>query len=153
MGVQSSYEGPLDGSLYARVVKRSGEQESSSGDCGRRQVINSPHTVSMDSGISSAGNGLQRCTEYATSSAGHANPTNNLLAGGTSELDRLLDDMLMTVRDIPDLGQEIPYHARMDSRPFTYGHLSSPGLVRKATPPPARASPAPPPTSPDFHEG
>ncbi|XP_066902260.1 tensin-2 isoform X3 [Halyomorpha halys] len=59
------------------------------------------------------------------------------------ELDKLLSDMLLTVRDIPD--PDIPYHARLDSRPFTYGGLASPSLVRKASPQQQ--------ASPDFHEG
>ncbi|KAL1123684.1 hypothetical protein AAG570_001457 [Ranatra chinensis] len=178
--------GPLDGSLYATVVKKSatcpgtaGVPASSTGG----GVINSPHTVSMDSGISSAGNGLHHQPPHH-----RHGPRAPAAAPGTAELDRLLDDMLMTVRDIPDLGgdESIPYHARQDSRPFTYGHLASPGLVRKAATPPPVAAPglsplaAPglsptaassplatpqrppsgdetpsraPPTSPDFHEG
>lgn len=61
------------------------------------------------------------------------------------ELDKLLSDMLLTVRDIPD--PDIPYHARLDSRPFTYGGLASPSLVRKASPQQQQQA------SPDFHEG
>ncbi|KAJ9595365.1 hypothetical protein L9F63_027250, partial [Diploptera punctata] len=85
-------------------------------------------------------------------------------------LDELLNDMLLTVENIPDLpptcgnippakqlnngygandtsapgddtetDDNIPYHARQDSRPFTYGMLqmhpglASPSLVRKAS--------------------
>uniref|UniRef100_A0A1B6CBI1 SH2 domain-containing protein n=1 Tax=Clastoptera arizonana TaxID=38151 RepID=A0A1B6CBI1_9HEMI len=77
--------------------------------------------------------------------------------------------------------EDIPYHARQDSRPFTYGSvpagetmlraqagLSSPSLVRKASfksDPPVNGTVSPPPReirrstsnhsvpSPDFHEG
>lgn len=84
------------------------------------------------------------------------------------ELDELLSDMMLTVQSMPDpkpsqqsiststalnidnvkyIDEEdeknIPYHARQDSRPFTYGvnstmieeskKLSSPSLVRKAS--------------------
>lgn len=83
------------------------------------------------------------------------------------ELDELLSDMMLTVQSIPDLKPQqrpaaddafglenvryideeeeknIPYHARQDSRPFSYGvnsnmigdtkGLSSPSLVRKAS--------------------
>ncbi|XP_024082728.1 tensin isoform X3 [Cimex lectularius] len=103
--------GPLDGSLYATVAKK-------------EEVIASPHTVSMDSGISSAGNGL--------ASQGPCLDQHR-------ELDKLLSEMLMTVRDI----EEVPYHARTDSRPFSYG-LASPRLVRKLS------NDRP---SPVFHEG
>lgn len=71
------------------------------------------------------------------------------------ELDELLSDMMLTVQSIPDYkptdditfideeDKNIPYHARQDSRPFSYGvnstmigdskKLSSPSLVRKAS--------------------
>lgn len=82
------------------------------------------------------------------------------------ELDELVSDMMLTVQSIPDLkpsatsdnnfgldnvryiddeeDKNIPYHARQDSRPFSYGvnsntmiadskGLSSPSLVRKAS--------------------
>lgn len=84
------------------------------------------------------------------------------------ELDELLTDMMLTVQSIPDVkprhspsanditfnidnvryideeeDKNIPYHARQDSRPFSYGvnsnmiseskGLSSPSLVRKAS--------------------
>lgn len=117
-------------------------------------VISSVHTASMDSGISSAGNGLlQPAPDHHRA------------------LDELLSDMLLTVESIPDppavenrtvrsaeldssrttrgADHDIPYHARQDSRPFTYGSvptpspsgdmlraqsgLSSPSLVRKAS--------------------
>lgn len=110
--------GPLDGSLYATVSKK-------------EEVIASPHTVSMDSGISSAGNGL--------------NATQGPSLDQHRELDKLLSEMLMTVRDIED----VPYHARTDSRPFSYG-LASPGLVRKFGNGTGPGSDRP---SPVFHEG
>lgn len=86
----------------------------------------------MDSGISSAGR--------------RAAPS------PPDELDALLGDMLRTVSALPDLPHshsdrptDIPYHARADSAPFTYGapglrpgmlrasnRLASPDLVRRA---------------------
>lgn len=128
----------------------------------------------MDSGISSAGNGLQNHTN-----ASNASSTSPAPAAGSVDshraLDELLREMLVTVENIPDVvpptltrssslaaprgspppalehiafiddPEEIPYHARTDSRPFTYGAapgpemlrgqtgLSSPSLVRKAS--------------------
>uniref|UniRef100_A0A146LA02 Tensin n=2 Tax=Lygus hesperus TaxID=30085 RepID=A0A146LA02_LYGHE len=112
--------GPLDGSLYATVSKK-------------EEVIASPHTVSMDSGISSAGNGL--------------NATQGPSLDQHRELDKLLSEMLMTVRDIED----VPYHARTDSRPFSYG-LASPRLVRKLGNGTGTGNGSDRP-SPVFHEG
>lgn len=164
--------GPLDGSLYATVRTKKNEEGSSpaggsggSGTSGTQggaaPIISSVHTVSMDSGISSAGNGL--LSQPSASYPDHHR-----------QLDELLSDMLLTVENIPDLKTElggsggsggsgggadsvdcgpsrgpdldIPYHARQDSRPFTYGSvpapsdmlraqsgLSSPSLVRKAS--------------------
>lgn len=114
--------GPLDGSIYARVV---------------RGGPSSPLSASMDSGISSAGR--------------RAAPS------PPDELDALLGDMLRTVSALPDAPAppppqsqasrqpDIPYHARADSAPFTYGapgvrpgmlraphRLASPELVRRA---------------------
>lgn len=110
--------GPLDGSIYATVV-RTGPA--------------SPLSASMDSGISSAGR--------------RAAPS------PPDELDALLGDMLRTVSALPDppaqspvnRAPDIPYHARTDSAPFTYGapglkpgmlrashRLASPELVRRA---------------------
>lgn len=89
----------------------------------------------MDSGISSAGR--------------RAAPS------PPDELDALLGDMLRTVSALPDpppaaqshadRAPDIPYHARSDSAPFTYGapglrpgmlrapnRLASPELVRRA---------------------
>lgn len=113
--------GPLDGSIYATVVRAGGPA--------------SPLSASMDSGISSAGR--------------RAAPS------PPDELDALLGDMLRTVSALPDPPPErqsraarqpdIPYHARTDSAPFTYGapglrpgmlrapnRLASPELVRRA---------------------
>lgn len=163
--------GPLDGSLYATVRNKKQEAEVEAGPSnsspgtnvgGGTAVISSVHTVSMDSGISSAGNGL--LNQPTPSYPDHHRA-----------LDELLNDMLLTVENIPDLkldlgsphsvqcdraqssvdtrpsrgsdpDQDIPYHARQDSRPFTYGSvptgdtmlraqagLSSPSLVRKAS--------------------
>ncbi|XP_012546536.2 tensin-1 isoform X3 [Bombyx mori] len=112
--------GPLDGSIYARVVRGGGGGPSP------------PLSASMDSGISSAGR--------------RAAPS------PPDELDALLGDMLRTVSALPDLPHshsdrptDIPYHARADSAPFTYGapglrpgmlrasnRLASPDLVRRA---------------------
>lgn len=120
--------GPLDGSIYATVVRPDGGGPSS------------PLSASMDSGISSAGR--------------RAAPS------PPDELDALLGDMLRTVSALPDpppaphtpqpqsqadRGPDIPYHARADSAPFTYGapglrpgmlrasnRLASPELVRRA---------------------
>lgn len=155
--------GPLDGSIYATVRGKKSPGEQSQG--GNGVVISSVHTVSMDSGISSAGNGLLNQPAPAT----HSSYPDHHRA-----LDELLTDMLLTVENIPDLPEpvavvgsaeaardrdavdcrpartadhDIPYHARQDSRPFTYGSvpsgsgemlrsqsgLSSPSLVRKAS--------------------
>ncbi|CAB3250004.1 unnamed protein product [Arctia plantaginis] len=120
--------GPLDGSIYATVVRAGGGGPSS------------PLSASMDSGISSAGR--------------RAAPS------PPDELDALLGDMLRTVSALPDpppapltpqpqshadRPPDIPYHARADSAPFTYGapglrpgmlrasnRLASPELVRRA---------------------
>ncbi|XP_048483378.1 tensin-2 isoform X2 [Plutella xylostella] len=97
--------GPLDGSIYATVVRAGG-------------VPSSPLSASMDSGISSAGR--------------RAAPS------PPDELDALLGDMLRTVSALPDAPQsragrqpDIPYHARADSAPFTYGTAGlSPGMLR-----------------------
>ncbi|KAJ8729425.1 hypothetical protein PYW08_001006 [Mythimna loreyi] len=112
--------GPLDGSIYATVVRAGGGPSS-------------PLSASMDSGISSAGR--------------RAAPS------PPDELDALLGDMLRTVSALPDpppqshtdRPPDIPYHARADSAPFTYGapglrpgmlrapnRLASPELVRRA---------------------
>lgn len=148
-GEVSHTYGPLDGSLYATVRHKKGASE------GAGAVISSVHTVSMDSGISSAGNGLLNQPTVAAHRA----------------LDELLSDMLMTVENIPDLPPEarapdIPYHARQDSEPFTYGSvgpgdmlrpqsgLSSPSLVRKTIPRRSNSSHSVPTArSPDFHDG
>ncbi|XP_063529853.1 tensin-1 isoform X2 [Cydia strobilella] len=118
--------GPLDGSIYATVVRAGG---------GPASLL----SASMDSGISSAGR--------------RAAPS------PPDELDALLGDMLRTVSALPDppgaqpaaaqshsdRASDIPYHARADSAPFTYGapglrpgmlrapnRLASPELVRRA---------------------
>ncbi|KAL1496974.1 hypothetical protein ABEB36_008015 [Hypothenemus hampei] len=180
--------GPIDGSIYATIAKK---PELSPG------AVSSPLTVSMDSGISSAG--INR-TRIRQSFAGHQQNANTNASGSPPltaqpspltpedqhrELDELLSDMMLTVQNIPDLkpnhhgttaGREhqqdfsnvrfideedshnpygiidhqkddekevIPYHARENSKPFSYGinqdmigeskGLSSPSLVRKAS--------------------
>lgn len=157
--------GPLDGSLYATISKKQqqdlqhhqeqrqqlrssreetpvrGPQQELAG--GGAAVIGSPHTVSMDSGISSAGNGLLLQKHHLH----HSNNTSNesstspppLLTslnghGGSllqpspststatplspqdhhRALDELLNDMLLTVKNIPDLPPSTtsPYGSR-----------------------------------------
>lgn len=143
--------GPLDGSLYATISKKQqqelqhhqeqrqreetpvrGPQQELTGS-GVAAVISSPHTVSMDSGISSAGNGLlhkhhpHHTNSNNTSNASSASPPPPLTSlnghGGSllqpspststttplspqdhhRALDELLNDMLLTVENIPDL--------------------------------------------------
>jgi hypothetical protein len=149
--------GPLDGSLYATISKKEqqelqhhqeqrqqlqvsreqtpvrGPQQEAAG--GGAAAIGSPHTVSMDSGISSAGNGLLLHKHHLN----HSNSNNTSNASSTSPppqpltalnghagsllqpspststttplspqdhhraLDELLNDMLLTVENIPDL--------------------------------------------------
>lgn len=148
--------GPLDGSIYATISKKQepelhhhqeqrqqhqasreetpvrGPQQDLAG--GGAAVIGSPHTVSMDSGISSAGNGLllhkhhthhssSNNTSNASSTSppppltslnGHTgpllqpSPTTSTAAPVSPQdhhraLDELLNDMLLTVENIPDL--------------------------------------------------
>ncbi|GJQ86468.1 putative phosphotyrosine-binding protein [Trypoxylus dichotomus] len=151
--------GPLDGSLYATITKK---PELSPG------AVSSPLTVSMDSGISSAGHHQNANTNASTSPPLTAQPSPQTPEDQHRELDELLSDMMLTVQSMPDpkpnsqsisastalnidnvryIDEEedknIPYHARQDSRPFTYGvnstmieeskKLSSPSLVRKAS--------------------
>nr|XP_022919173.1 tensin-like isoform X4 [Onthophagus taurus] len=158
--------GPLDGSLYATITKK---PELSPG------AVSSPLTVSMDSGISSAGHHQNANTNASTSPPLTAQPSPQTPEDQHRELDELLSDMMLTVQSMPDpkptsvhrpnhhqspgppatlnidnvryIDEEedknIPYHARQDSRPFSYGvnanmieeskKLSSPSLVRKAS--------------------
>ncbi|KAK9686800.1 Phosphotyrosine-binding domain [Popillia japonica] len=151
--------GPLDGSLYATITKK---PELSPG------AVSSPLTVSMDSGISSAGHHQNANTNAFASPPLTAQPSPQTPEDQHRELDELLSDMMLTVQSMPDpkpnhqsistsaalnidnvryIDEEedknIPYHARQDSRPFTYGvnstmieeskKLSSPSLVRKAS--------------------
>lgn len=118
----------------------------------------------MDSGISSAGNGLLNAANNTSSTQ----PSPDSQTDQNRALDELLNEMLMTVENIPDLApstsgyresapaseppmqyideerpeqKDIPYHARSDSQPFSYGSvpqdamsgLSSPSLVRRAS--------------------
>ncbi|XP_030754213.1 tensin-2-like isoform X3 [Sitophilus oryzae] len=175
--------GPLDGSIYATIAKK----PEITG------AVSSPLTVSMDSGISSAGHQQNANT---TASSGSPPPTSAQPSPLTPEdqhreLDELLSDMMLTVQSIPDPKpsgtvaasgsstagahhqfsldnvryideeeekpaaggyrreyqreeeKDIPYHARENSKPFSYGinqdmigeskGLSSPSLVRKAS--------------------
>ncbi|XP_049821807.1 tensin-1 isoform X5 [Aethina tumida] len=155
--------GPLDGSIYATIAKK---PELSPG------AVSSPLTVSMDSGISSAGHQQNANTTASASPPPTAQPSPLSPEEQHRELDELLSDMMLTVQSIPDLkphqdqsnggpasdnnfgldnvqyideeeDKNIPYHARQDSRPFSYGvnsnmineskGLSSPSLVRKAS--------------------
>lgn len=152
--------GPLDGSIYATIAKK---PELSPG------AVSSPLTVSMDSGISSAGHHQNAHTNASTSPPLTAQPSPLTPEDQHRELDELLTDMMLTVQSIPDVkprqspsvtngtfnlehvkyideeeDKNIPYHARQDSRPFSYGVnssmineskgvLSSPSLVRKAS--------------------
>ncbi|KAL1458642.1 hypothetical protein WDU94_008776 [Cyamophila willieti] len=115
----------------------------------------------MDSGISSAGNGL---LNPATNTSSSTQPSPDSQIDHHRALDELLNEMLLTVENIPDLKssyatyidevdhqtaavapgtvqKDIPYHARSDSQPFSYGSvpndamsgLSSPSLVRRAS--------------------
>uniref|UniRef100_A0A8D8PVV8 Tensin n=1 Tax=Cacopsylla melanoneura TaxID=428564 RepID=A0A8D8PVV8_9HEMI len=174
--------GPLDGSLYATVKKSPSDSVGEGGAAGERNsggssggaiAISSLHTVSMDSGISSAGNGL---LNPATNTSSSTQPSPDSQIDHHRALDELLNEMLLTVENIPDLKssyatenvssgetptpmqyidevdhqtaapvgtvqKDIPYHARSDSQPFSYGSvpndamsgLSSPSLVRKAS--------------------
>ncbi|XP_049762586.1 uncharacterized protein LOC126088489 [Schistocerca cancellata] len=65
------------------------------------EAVASPHTVSMDSGISSAGNGLSK----TASSSAPATATSSCPSAEEQHraLDALLTDMLLTVQSIPDL--------------------------------------------------
>ncbi|CAG9771278.1 unnamed protein product [Ceutorhynchus assimilis] len=174
--------GPLDGSIYATIAKK---PELSPG------AVSSPLTVSMDSGISSAGHQQNANTNASSGSPPPtAQPSPITPEDQHRELDELLSDMMLTVQSIPDFKptstnnsgsiarvathdfttldnvrfiddedkhnpykreflnnreeeREIPYHARENSKPFSYGvnqdmiseskGLSSPSLVRKAS--------------------
>ncbi|XP_056635670.1 tensin-1 isoform X11 [Diorhabda sublineata] len=128
--------GPLDGSIYATIAKK---PELSPG------AVSSPLTVSMDSGISSAGHHPQNANTTASSGSPPPTAQTSPLTPEDQhrELDELLSDMMLTVQSIPDLktspsltnnGREdefrfiddedeksIPYHARQSSQPFSYG--------------------------------
>ncbi|CAH1104712.1 unnamed protein product [Psylliodes chrysocephalus] len=126
--------GPLDGSIYATIAKK---PELSPG------AVSSPLTVSMDSGISSAGHQPQNANTTASSGSPPptAQPSPLTPEDQHRELDELLSDMMLTVQSIPDLkpssatprdedsfrfiddddDKTIPYHARQSSQPFSYG--------------------------------
>ncbi|KAK6623090.1 hypothetical protein RUM43_008942 [Polyplax serrata] len=84
--------GPLDGSIYATVAKKVSPVTAGT------TTISSPRTVSMDSGISSAENGLQNNNSNASSSSPPA--TSNL--DTQRAWDELLREMQITVESIPD---------------------------------------------------
>ncbi|KAG5891525.1 hypothetical protein JTB14_012585 [Gonioctena quinquepunctata] len=124
--------GPLDGSIYATIAKK---PELSPG------AVSSPLTVSMDSGISSAGHQQNANTNASASPPPTAQPSPLTPEDQHRELDELLSDMMLTVQSIPDLkphedanfdldnvryideeeDKTIPYHARQTSQPFSYG--------------------------------
>ncbi|XP_018561064.1 tensin isoform X3 [Anoplophora glabripennis] len=128
--------GPLDGSIYATIAKK---PELSPG------AVSSPLTVSMDSGISSAGHQQNANTNASASPPPTAQPSPLTPEDQHRELDELLSDMMLTVQSIPDLkphqesaadgdfglenvryideeeDKNIPYHARQSSQPFSYG--------------------------------
>lgn len=101
-------EGPLDGSLYATVnKKRISTNNSALGDW------DSPHTISMDSGISSnsgvQGQGNSPATLLTNGSSGFPSPNTAEVeaqpptAGDErAKLDELLDGMLRDIQSIPD---------------------------------------------------
>ncbi|XP_076270893.1 focal adhesion protein tensin isoform X29 [Rhynchophorus ferrugineus] len=172
--------GPLDGSIYATIAKKPDIPGA----------VSSPLTVSMDSGISSAGHQQNANTTASGSPPPTAQPSPLTPEDQHRELDELLSDMMLTVQSIPDVKpivcgvvggvgaagatqdftldnvrfideeddkhnpykrdyqreeekESIPYHARENSKPFSYGinqdmigeskGLSSPSLVRKAS--------------------
>ncbi|XP_069691756.1 tensin-3-like isoform X5 [Periplaneta americana] len=153
--------GPLDGSLYATISKKQQQQQQQLQQQQQQQrqqlqsspvrapqqelAGGSPHTISMDSGISSAGNGLLLHKQHLH----HSNSNNTSNASSTSPpppltslnghggsllqpspststvtplspqdhhraLDELLNDMLLTVENIPDLPPSTtsPYGSR-----------------------------------------
>lgn len=178
--------GPLDGSLYATISKKQ-QQELQHQQAQRQQLqvsreetpvrsprqdlavggasaIGSPHTVSMDSGISSAGNGLllhkhhHHSNSNNTSNASSTSPppqpltslnghAGSLLQPSPSTstplspqdhhraLDELLNDMLLTVENIPDLPQSAssPYGNRSFA---TTRHVATLDDLQPPRPPP-----------------
>lgn len=161
--------GPVDGSLYATISKKQQQELQRHQEQRQREetpvrgpqqelagsgaiVIGSPHTVSMDSGISSAGNGLllhkhhpHHSNSNDTSNASSTSPPPPLTSlnghGGSllqpspststplspqdhhRALDELLNDMLLTVENIPDLPPSAtsPY----GDRSFTMRHVAT----------------------------
>ncbi|XP_067001379.2 tensin-3 isoform X3 [Anabrus simplex] len=120
--------GPLDGSLYATISKKQAAELQSERECSgggetsAAGVIGSPHTVSMDSGISSAGNGLLHLQQGAKSGTSPCTvpPATPLSPEDHHRaLDELLNDMLLTVENIPDLPPSAPYrhHVTLDDLP------------------------------------
>ncbi|CAG9814924.1 unnamed protein product [Phaedon cochleariae] len=89
--------GPLDGSIYATIAKK---PELSPG------AVSSPLTVSMDSGISSAGHQQNANTTASASpppTSSSAQPSPLTPEDHHRQLDELLSDMMLTVQSIPDL--------------------------------------------------
>ncbi|KAJ8687270.1 hypothetical protein QAD02_023064 [Eretmocerus hayati] len=83
--------GPIDGSLYAVVQSSGGGVTGVGGSSSTRDARGSPLTVSMDSGISSAP--PQRASPPEIPDAD---------AQAHGDLDKLLQDMMLTVESIPD---------------------------------------------------
>ncbi|KAK7865077.1 hypothetical protein R5R35_014617 [Gryllus longicercus] len=106
------------------------------GGAGGTAVIGSPHTVSMDSGISSAGNGLHGGGSGAVGGAAgggaKASPAPPATPLSPEEhhraLDELLNDMLLTVENIPDLPapSAAPHQQRYRSHVVTLDELPPP---------------------------
>lgn len=114
--------GPLDGSIYARVVRGAGGGPPS------------PLSASMDSGISSAGR---------RAAPSPPDELDALLGDMLRTVSALPDPP--PPQSASDAQTDIPYHARAHSAPFTYGapglkpgmlratnRLASPELVRRA---------------------
>ncbi|XP_025831855.1 uncharacterized protein LOC112904898 isoform X1 [Agrilus planipennis] len=129
--------------------------------------------ISSAGALVGAGHQQNANTNASTSPPPTAQPSPLTPEDQHRELDELLSDMMLTVQNIPDIkprqqqnsdcdsssattfnldnvryideeeDKNIPYHARQDSKPFTYGvnsnmigdskKLSSPSLVRKAS--------------------
>lgn len=136
--------GPLDGSIYATIAKK---PELSPG------AVSSPLTVSMDSGISSAGkynsfyylivciktkSDSQQLLNSAIGFAGHQQNANTNASGSPPptaqpspltpedqhrELDELLSDMMLTVQSIPDFKPTNSGAARGASQDFSLDNV------------------------------
>ncbi|XP_034231429.1 tensin-1 [Thrips palmi] len=124
--------GPLDGSLYATVGRKQQLQQLQQQEEHHRRMLlqqqqdqhlqlqraraqqqavgpGSELTISMDSGISSAGNGAGGGVLAAAPSS----------TSSQRALDDLLNDMLLTVESIPDLKPDQQHHQRAVTAPPT----------------------------------